>query len=238
MKATKLLATLVLCAAPALLKAQVGQPRNDFAVGVNGGYLINRVSFNPTIKQNWKGGETFGISLRYTCEKYFSAVCAVVAEVNYANMGWKELIETSDETYSRDVRYVQVPLFARLGWGRERRGAQFFFQVGPQLNYCIGEKAHLGGDWTVDNPGRRPNGIVEQYTLDVENKFEYGIVAGLGVELSTRAGHFLLDGRYFYGLSDMFHNGKKDPFGRSANGAIQLKLSYLFDIIRTKGEIR
>ena len=83
MKAAKLLATLALCAAPTLTKAQVGQPRNDFAVGVNGGYLINRVSFNPTIKQNWKGGETFGISLRYTCEKYFSAICAVAAEVRF-----------------------------------------------------------------------------------------------------------------------------------------------------------
>ncbi len=238
MKATTILATVVLCAAPALLKAQVGQPRNDFAVGVNGGYIFNRVSFNPTIKQKWKGGETFGISLRYTCEKYFSAICAVAAELNYANLGWKEFIETSDETYSRDVRYIQLPLLARMGWGRERRGAQFFIQVGPQVGFCISEKAHLGGDWTVDSPGRRPNGIVEQYTLDVENKFEYGITGGAGVELSTRAGHILLDGRYFYGLSDMFHNGKKDPFGRSANGAIIVKLSYLFDIIKTKGEIK
>ena len=238
MKAAHLLATLALCAAPAALNAQVGKPRNDFAVGVNGGYIVNKVDFSPTIKQNWHGGETFGLSLRYTCEKYFSAICAVAAEVNYADMGWRELIETSDETYSRDVRYVQVPIFARLGWGRERRGGQFFIQVGPQLGYYLSDKAHLGGDWTADSPGRRPNGVVQQYTLDVENKFEYGITGGAGVELSTRAGHFILDGRYYFGLSDMFHNGKKDPFGRSANGAITVKLSYLFDVIRTKGEIK
>jgi hypothetical protein len=238
MKAANLFATLMICSAPVAMKAQVGQPRNDFAVGVNGGYLINKVSFNPTIKQNWKGGETFGISLRYTCEKYFSAVCAVVAEVNYANVGWNELIETCEETYSRDVRYVQVPLFARLGWGRERKGAQFFIQVGPQFGYLLGEKAHLGGGWDISSPGRRANGVVEQYTLDVQKKFEYGITGGAGVELSTRAGHMILDGRYFFGLSDMFNNGKKDPFGRSANGTIMVKLSYLFDLIHTKGNIR
>ena len=33
----------------------------------------------------------------------------------------------------------------------------------------------------------------------------------------------------------MFDNGKKDPFGRSANGAIIVKAGYLFDLIRTKG---
>ncbi|MCI7082988.1 MAG: PorT family protein, partial [Paraprevotella sp.] len=46
--------------------------------------------------------------------------------------------------------------------------------------------------------------------------------------------HFLLEGRYYYALSDIFKNSKKDPFGRSANGAILIKASYLFDIIKTK----
>ena len=45
----------------------------------------------------------------------------------------------------------------------------------------------------------------------------------------------MLEGRYFYGLSDIFNNSKKDPFGRSANGAIYIKAAYLFDVIRTKG---
>ncbi len=231
-------AFLCLCATPIALSAQVGQPRNDFAVGVNGGYLINKASFNPTIKQQWKGGETFGLSLRYTCEKYFSAVCAIVAEVNYANLGWKEFIETSDDTYYRDIRYVQIPILARLGWGRERKGGQFFIQVGPQVGFCLSEQEHRGGEWSEATLSKRLNGVTEQYDMTVQNKFEYGITGGLGVELSTKAGHIILDGRYFYGLSDMFHNGKKDPFERSANGAIIVKLSYLFDITKTKGDIR
>lgn len=224
--------TFVVCACA---QAQVGLPRNDLAIGVNGGYVINRVSFTPTIKQQWKGGETMGLSIRYTCEKYFSAICAIQAELNYANLGWRELIEYNEDTYSRDIRYFQLPIFARMGWGRERRGAQFFFQVGPQLNYFLSDVEHYSDPWE----GRpRPNNVTQQYGKDVENKFEYGLVGGIGLEVSTGIGHFLLDARYYYGLSDIFHNGKKDPFGRSANGAIALKLSYLFDIIRTKGDIR
>ena len=215
--------------------AQVGQSRNDLAIGINGGYLLNRVAFTPSIKQTWKGGETFGLTVRYTCEKYFSALCAIQAEINYANMGWKEVIETSSDTYSRDMRYIQMPIFARLAWGKERRGLQVFFQVGPQLGYYLSSTDHRGGEWTDYNLGLRPNYVIEQYDLNVENKFEYGIAGGLGMQLNTRIGSFSLEGRYFYALSDMFHNGKKDAFGRSANGAIYIKAGYTFDIIRTKG---
>ena len=64
--------------------------------------------------------------------------------------------------------------------------------------------------------------------------FIYGD-SGLGkTHLMHSIGHFLLEGRYYYGLSDIFGNGKKDVFGRSANGTIVVKASYLFDIVRTR----
>ena len=70
--------------------------------------------------------------------------------------------------------------------------------------------------------------------MNVEKKFEYGITGGLGMDISTKKGHhFIVEGRYFYGLSDMFGNSKKDPFARSANGTITAKVSYLFDIKKT-----
>ena len=234
--ATILLLLLLIAQLPAL--AQVGKHRSDLAVGVNGGYALNRISFNPTIKQSWKGGATFGVSVRYTCEKYLSAICAVQAEANYINLGWKEDIEPDygTDTYYRDIHYLQVPLLARLGWGREEKGAQFFFLVGPQVGFCIGEKEHYSDPW-AGTP--RPNNVTRQYGRDVQNTFEYGITAGIGIEISARrVGHFLLEGRYYYGLSDIFHNAKQDPFGRSANGAIVVKASYLFDLLRTPGIVR
>lgn len=235
MRLRLLLIVILIIGTHARVAAQVGQSRTDLAIGVNGGYILNRVSFNPSIKQSWKGGETFGLTVRYTCEKYFTAFCAIQAEVNYANMGWKEVIETSDDTYSRDMRYIQMPIFARLAWGKERRGVQVFVQAGPQLGYYLSSVAHRGGDWSAYTLGLRPNLITKQYDLDVENKFEYGIAGGLGMQVNTRIGHFTLEGRYFFALSDMFHNGKQDTFGRSANGAIYIKAGYTIDIIRTKG---
>ena len=229
-----LLLAVLLCTP---LHAQVGEHRNDLTIGVNGGYLLNRTSFNPTIRKVYKGGETFGLTVRYTCEKYFAAICALQVELNYANMGWKEDIdpELSSDTYYRDMRYFQVPIFARLSWGRERKGFLFGVLIGPQLGYCFSETEHYSDPW-AGKP--RPNNVTAQYGKAVERRFEYGISGGLSFEIGTKhAGRFMLEGYYFYGLSDIFNNSKKAPFGRSANGAIIVKAAYLYDIIRTKGVV-
>lgn len=216
-------------------RAQVGEHRSDFAIGGNAGVTMNRISFMPTIKQNWKVAPTFGFTARYVCEKYFTCICALQMEVNYANMGWKEQIEDgSGNTYSHDIHYVQVPFLMQLGWGRERRGAKFIFEAGPQFGMSIGTGRHRGGGtWDVTN---RPSNVTHQYEHDIDNRFDYGIAAGLGMELSTAVGHFLLEGRYYYGLGDIYDNSKKGYFGRSAHGAIMVKLNYLFDIVRTKND--
>lgn len=231
----RLIITLSLLAAWTASQAQVGEPRQDLAVGVSGGYVLNKVSFNPTIKQDFHTGTTFGVTLRYTCEKYFAALCAVQAEVNYTGMGWKEKIETSSDTYERRINYIQVPLLANLGFGRERGGAKGFLILGPQIGFALNEKEKKGGEWSEETLKKRPNQVTQQYDLKVQRKFEYGLTGGLGLDVSTRSGHhFLLEGRYYYALSDIFKNSKKDPFGRSANGAIIAKASYLFDVLKTR----
>lgn len=212
--------------------AQVGEQRNDFSVGVNGGYLMTKMDFNPAIKQSYKCSPSFGFSARYICEKYFTTICGVLMEVNYANLGWKELIEDgSDNTYSRDLTYIQVPILMQLGWGYERRGCKFIFEAGPQIGYYLGSAEHRGGGtWDVS---KRPNNVVEQYDETVKHKIDYGIAAGVGIELSTAIGHFLLDGRYYFGLGDTFDNSSSASFTRSAHQTITAKLTYLFDIVKT-----
>lgn len=78
--------------------------------------------------------------------------------------------------------------------------------------------------------------MYEQYGKLMDRKFDYGITAGLGVELNTKVGHFMIDGRYYFGLSDVFNNGKKDLFARSAHGTIIAKVTYLFDVNKRKSK--
>ena len=248
----RLLAVLLLCLACATAEAQVGEHRNNLAVGVNAGFIMSNINFLPKVPQSMHTGLTGGITARYTSEKYFNSICAIVAELNYAQVGWKENILTPNdepvinaitglrEEYQRDMTYLQLPVFARLGWGREQRGLQFYFQVGPQLGYFTGESTKMNFDFAQRTPvytdgSGRTSSIVAQDTMAVEHKLDYGIAGGLGLEFShPRLGHFLLEGRYYYGLGNIYGNTKRDYFAISNFANIVVKLTYLFDITRTK----
>ncbi len=212
--------------------AQLGEERNNLALGVNVGMNMNKADFSPQIKQNSHNGMSFGVVARYMSEKYFSMMCGIQAELNYTQRGWKENIEDgSGDTYSRTMNYVEIPLLAHLAFGKDAldKGMKFFVNAGPQIGFFLSEKEKMSDDW---NPSYRPNGIVQQYGKMVENKFDYGILGGLGVELSTKYGHFILEGRYYYGLADFWGSTKKDEFGRSGHTYMGVRLAYLFDIIK------
>ena len=226
-------AICLLSGVPLLSHAQVGEFRKDLAIGFNGGVNLNSIGFTPTIKQGSLMGMTGGVTLRYTCEKYFATIAAVQMEINYSQHGWEENIDDgSTNTYKRVINYIEVPFFAHLGWGREQRGVQFFMNAGPQFGLYLSDKETYGGDtWDVS---QRPNNVTEQYGKKIENSFDYGIAGGLGLDLCTNIGHFILEGRYYYGFGNIFSDTKKDPFSCSNNSVITIKFSYLFDILRTK----
>ena len=227
--------------------AQVGQHRNDFSIGFNGGYVLSSVSFSPSVPQKMHGGVTGGLSLRYVCEKYFNTVCSIYAEVNYASLGWRDKIQDVNnapvineitgeaEAYSRTINYIQVPIMAHLAWGKESRGVQFFINLGPQFGIYLNESTKMNFDFEKRNRTSRSSSIVAQDTMTVEKKFDYGIAAGIGLEYTVpRVGHFLVEGRYYYGLGNIYGDSKRDYFGRSNFGNIILKMTYLFDITKTK----
>lgn len=231
---TRVFHILFLASIPLMLSAQVGKYRSDLAIGASGGILMNNVTFSPRIQQTMYMGTEFGLSLRYTCEKYFAMVCAVQTELNFSRQGWNEEVENSTYSYRRDMNYIHIPFMARLGFGRERKGVMGYIILGPQIGFCIGESDTRNGEWTDKGTPLRPESATQQYNLNVQKPFEYGIAGGAGIEFShPRIGHFDLEGRYLFGLSDIFNNGKKDPFGRSANSSIIVKLSYFWDIRKT-----
>lgn len=240
-------AAIMLSLTSAKVSAQIGDHRNDFSIGVNGGYVISNVGFTPKVTQNSHGGITAGLSMRYTCEKYFSTICSIDAEVNYARIGWKERILTTDdqpvinpvsgvaEAYQRNLDYIQIPIFAHLAWGRERKGMQFFFKAGPQFGFLLGESTVSNFTLKDANFADRSNQTCAQDTMAVENKFDYGIAAGIGLEYSVpHVGHFLLEGRYYYGLGNIYGDSKRDYFARSNHNNIVIKLTYLFDLKKTR----
>ncbi|GAE81957.1 porin family protein [Bacteroides reticulotermitis] len=242
MKESKKLKIKSLLAASVLLTglstsamAQIGEQRQNLSVGFNAGANINSVSFTPRIKQNSMTGITGGLTARYISEKYFAMICGVQVELNFSQRGWDELFETLDEnnqtvkdpsrSYTRNMTYVDIPFLAHLAFGKDR-GVQFFVNAGPQISFLIGESEDINVDMN-----NLTNTQKEIYDHKIPNKFDYGIAAGGGLELRTRkAGNFLVEGRYYFALSDFVSTTKKDYFSRAAHGTITVKLTYLFDL--------
>lgn len=224
-------------------KAQIGEHRNQFSIGANAGLALSNVSFDPDVSQTMHTGLTGGLSWRYTCEKYFSTICSITGEVNFASIGWKQdILDMQDnpvinangsaEEYSRTMTYIQIPVFAHLAWGREERGFNFYLNAGPQVGFLLGDKTNKNYDEpNLDAETGRANTVTAQESMDVQHKFDYGIAAGLGVEYSRRRlGHFQLEARYYYGLGNIYNSSKRDYFGKSSFGNIVIKMAWLFDL--------
>ena len=209
--------------------AQLQDQRHNFSIGGSAGVNMSSVSFEPNIKQGSLIVPTFGITARYISEKYFSMICGIQAELNIAQRGWKENIEDeTNDTYHRTMTYIELPLLAHLAFGKDKgHGARFVLNLGPQLGFLIGEKEHMSDPW---DPSHRPNGTNQQYGKMADNNFDYGIVGGGGVEIRTGVGNFILEARYYFGLSDFYNSTKKDYFSRSACSYISGKITYLFDL--------
>mgnify|MGYP003490341251 FL=1 len=226
--------------------AQIGEYRNVFSIGASAGYVLSDVGFDPTVSQSYHGGVIGGVALRYTCEKYFKTICSVYAEVNYASIGWKQDISKIDgspvvnangknESFTRNINYIQIPLLAHLAWGKEQDGINFFVQAGPQIGIYLSDSAEKNYDTPNLGEDGRANTIGAQETMPIENKLDYGIAAGLGLEYSkSRLGHFLLEARYYYGLGDIYGNSKRDFFGKSNFNNIVIKAAWMFDVTKTK----
>ncbi len=220
----RLLTTIIAITLAIATKAQIEEPRNIFELGVSGGLNLSSMDFQPTVRQFRLQGLGGGISMRYTSEKYFSMICAAQLEVNFAQRGWEEdFDDKTKNSYSRCLNYVEIPFMAHLAFGKEPHGLQFFVNLGPQIGFLLDDSENYEGEWAIES---RPTATQAIYGKEINNKFDYGIVGGAGLELKTKAGNFFIEGRYYYGLGDIFNNSKTDDFGRSANTTISARIGY------------
>lgn len=202
----------------------------NFAIGAKAGTTMSRMSFSPEVKQQFLNGYMIGVTARYTEENHFG----LIGEINLQQRGWKEDFEENSDkfNYSRTLTYVQIPLLTHIYFGsRKFKG---FFNLGPEFAYLLSSSTKANFDYAdiksvPDFPqGYRTN---DQLNMDVENKFDYGISAGAGIEFIVKQKHsFMLEGRFYYGLGNIFHSAKKDVFSASRGMSIEITLGYMIRI--------
>lgn len=198
------------------------------AIGGKAGMTYSKVAFTPGIEQSMVQGLTMGASVRYLEEKYFGLIAELVVE----QRGWKEKFEETDFVYSRKLTYIDLPLLTHVCFGSER--FKGFLNLGPVVGYMIGESVSSNFDYA--NPQSVQGLPIEnrhtnQMVMPIKNKFDYGITAGLGIEWTLKRKHSLqLEGRYYYGLGNIFSASKKDEFSASRGNSMVVTVGYLFHL--------
>lgn len=197
--------------------------KQELAVGASFGVNFSSVSFSPKVKQSMLMGFNGGAVLRWNTE----ANMGLQTEINFSQQGWKEKYEEHPEyEYSRTLNYVEMPFLTHIYFGSKR--VKVFVNLGPKIGYEISESTKSN----VQDVEFASNVPTAQHTLPVQKKFDWGLCGGPGLELRTGIGYFLLEGRYYYALGDIYHSRKKDPFAKSAGQVISVRLSYLLPILK------
>lgn len=217
---------ICLSALVALLATAQTHYEGNIAVGGKAGMTMSRVNFNPTVQQTMNLGMTAGVMFRYIEENNFG----LIAELNVTQRGWKEKFEESDYNYRHSFTYLELPIMTHIYFGNQR--VKGFFNLGPEINVMLGDgiKSNFsyqdaaGMDYFIGDPRR-----IEQMSMKVKNKLDYGICAGAGMELNLNPKHsLLLEGRFYYGLTDVFPNHKTDIFSSSNSMTISVTLGYFY----------
>ena len=220
------LAVILLAAFTALTTTAQTHHEGNIAVGGKAGATFSRVNFNPTVQQTMLPGMTAGVMFRYIEEKNFG----LIAELNLTQRGWKEAFDNADYNYSHRFTYLELPVMTHIYFGNQR--IKGFFNLGPELNVMLGdgissnfayqEAADL--DYFVHDTRH-----IEQLTMNINNRLDYGICAGAGLELNLNRRHsLLLEGRFYYGLTDVFPNHKTDIFAGSNSMTVSVTLGYFY----------
>ena len=217
--------------APSRIMAQREYSPN-FSIGARAGATLSSMSFTPEVHQSMLQGVTMGFTARYTEERFFG----LIGEINITQRGWKENFardEAPEFEYSRTLTYVQIPLLTHIYFGSRR--VKGFFNLGPEAGFMISDKINANFDYRNYQDiegfpmGYRTN---EQLNKKIENKFDYGIAGGAGIEFFiNRRNSVQLEGRYYFGLGNIFNDSKRDFFAASRGWSIEITLGYMFRLL-------
>lgn len=180
----------------------------EYAVGVRGGLSWSTVRFEPRVSKTTMMPMTFhaGAQFRMISEKYFG----IKLELNYSQRGFRTREATG--SFHRRLDYIELPFMAHITFGQKL--FRYFIDLGPSISYMINDSKSVSTSIS--------------HTMPIANRFDYGIVGGMGFEFNTNSGIYTIDARYRFGLGNIFKSTAADQFKTSSNQNITLSLAYLF----------
>jgi hypothetical protein len=180
--------------------------------GIRFGTNLPSVSFEPSINQQAIITYNGGLIFEHFEEKH----AGIQLEVNFSQKGWKEIID-SVHFYSRTINYIEIPFMSHFYVGSEK--ANVFLNLGPYVGYGIAAKQTVTAIDTVETSNYNFTGS--------DNRFDFGLLGGLGIKRQFGFGILQLEGRFSLGFSDITKSVNSTIVGTAKNQVISISVAYL-----------
>lgn len=203
--------------------AQKRIPR-EVHIGAIGGANASQYDFYPSLSQKWTPSYTGGVAIRYIEETLFG----LQTEFLITRRMMVDDYEAHPEwSFQRSFTYLEVPIMAHIYFKAGERH-EVAVDMGPKIGWFLWDDVEDGMPADFGQPGSETSTYTTaHHRLDVTKKFDYGIQAGLGYEYKFNKDLSMqIQGRYYYGLGNMWPETKADDFQQSSNQSIQLVLSF------------
>jgi hypothetical protein len=185
----------------------------QISAGVGGGMSWSRVSFSPGRPQVYINTYQGRFIFRYVSEPH----CGLQIEANYTQRGWKELSLYTGKSYQRITDYFEMPILTHFYFGKK---THFFVNAGLILSYA------LKANESIKNSTSE---ITQKYEFnpDLDKRYEYGITGGGGFEHRFGFGTIGIEGRYYFGMTNILKLEDAKVTDYSRNKVITVSLYYL-----------
>jgi hypothetical protein len=189
-------------------------------IGIVGGYAYNTLYTSTgyrTLTQYEAGhGFTLGLTARWAFFDWLS----VQAELSYIQKNYSQIRTglLSRTHYTITNSFVEFPIFANLNW-RVYQQLSLFANLGAYLG--VWANSHTKG--TINEMTENvfaPQTYYYSYDEDVpfdtrrDNRFDAGLLAGLGVKYDFKPFCVYVEGRFNYGLTDLQKDYMKNKVPR------------------------
>jgi hypothetical protein len=204
-------------------------------VGLSTGYTNNWLytSIGDRAFTEYRNGDGFEIAIpvRYQFTEWF----ALQMEIQYIqkNYIWNRT-ELYQNIYTETTNsFIDFPLMAQFSFGGQRlRG---FLDAGGYIGFwAAGHRKGSEREYTVyafdiDNSSFYHN-FDEKYEFDSrrDNRFDAGLLCGIGLQYELKPMLFFIEGRFNYGLTDLQKDYQYDLIPR-INNTVVIQIGVLFN---------
>jgi hypothetical protein len=192
----------------------------QFSAGVKYGNSISFIYstdiFTPReVNDGLLRGQAGGIVMQYITQPHFG----LQWEINFVQKGWIENFGNESDIFTTRLTYIDIPLLGHAYFGK--KVVRYFVNAGPYLGYLISSQEEREGNFDDED-------ITFRYVEGRDNKLDFGIRGGLGIEILTQVGMFQIEGGYNFGVASILDKNITPIPTSVQNQSVVITLGYLY----------